>query len=426
MDELRTAVESGLVSVSPRGRGFLVTGAVNDMLVLPELEALDAVWLPKDQGYFIEDPEAAKELERMSKRSKAVAAALATRRAQAQKDGARVFDNQRERQQRRMARDLREVYVLALAEHQAELRRVMARYEAAENPVEAIQLAYRRDELESVIEGLTEGLAGAGKAAAALTDTSLAGAAAVSRNVAAWQLDNMAGFRVSRFVANDTASLAVSGVGTYHGKFDLKAWQGVADKRKARQIIKQSISRGLLTGEHPGEVAKRLEGLFTGETPLSPYKRAVRIAQTEMHSIMNQAALETMAEANAGGLKMKKKWDATLDGSTRKSHRKVDGEVVDIDKPFSNGLMRPGDGEAAERINCRCALVNVLDGFTPDVEMRRDNVTKQAVPYRNYYKWAVDEGHADFLEDDELAEVVGRGYMTQAQADSIMASRQRR
>lgn len=426
MDELRAAVESGLVTVSPRGRGFLVTGAVNDMLVLPELEALGAVWMPKDQGYYIEQPEAARELESLGRRSKAVAAAVAARRAQAAKDGARIFDNQRERQQRKMARELRDVYALALAEHQAELRRVMARYESAQDPVEAIKLAYRRDELESVIEGLTDGLANAGRAAAALTDTNLAEAAAISRNVAAWQLDNMAGFRVSRFIANDTASLAVTGVATYHGKYDLKAWQGVADKRKARQIIKQSVSRGLLTGEHPGEVAKRLEGLFTGDTPLSPYKRAVRIAQTEMHSVMNQAALETMAAADAGGLKMKKTWDATLDSKTRQDHRKVDGETVDLDKPFSNGLMRPGDGGAADRINCRCALVSDLDGFTPDVRMRRDNEARQAIPYKTYYQWAVDEGHTDFLEDDELAEVVRRGYMTQAQADNILAARQRR
>lgn len=423
MDELKAAVESGLVSVERRGGGFLVTGAVNDLLVLPELEALGAVWMPKDQGYYIEQPEAARELKRMSRRSKAVAAALAARRAQAQKDGLRIFDNQRARQQRKLTRELREIYQRALLEHQAELRRIIARYESAQDPVEAIKLAYRRDELESVIEALTDGLANAGRAAAALTDTRLAEAAAISRNIAAWQLDNMTGFHVARFIANDAASLAITGLATYHGKYDLKAWDGVADRNHTRKIIKQSISRGLLTGEHPSQIAKRMEGLFTGNTPLSPYKRALRIAHTETASIMSQAALETMKAADAGGLKMKKRWDATLDGSTRKSHRAVDGETVGLDEKFSNGLMRPGDGGAADRINCRCALVNVLDGFTPDVDMRRDNVVRQPTPYKNYYKWAVDEGHLDMLENDELAEVVRRGYLTQAQADNIMAAR---
>lgn len=392
MDELRAAVESGLITVSPRGRGFLVTGAVNDMLVLPELEALGAVWVPSRQGYYIERPDAEKELRRASRRSAAVAAALAARRARAQKEGARLFDNERKRQQAKLAREIRDVYQQAIAEHQAELRRVMQRYENAQNPAEALELANRRGELESIIDALAGGMANAGAAAAALTDSRLAEAAAISHNISKWQLDNMAGFRVSRFIAHDTASLAMTGVATYHGKFDLKAWDGVADRRKARQIIKQSIARGLLTGEHPSKVATRLEGLFTGDTPLSPYKRSVRIAQTEMHSIMNQAALETMAAADAGGLKMKKRWDATLDGSTRKDHRKVDGEVVDLDEAFSNGLMRPGDGGPADRINCRCALVNVLDGFTPDVNLRRDNVTKQSIPYMTYKEWEAANG----------------------------------
>jgi SPP1 gp7 family putative phage head morphogenesis protein len=398
MDELRAAVESGLVTVSPRGRGFLVTGAVDDLLVLPELEALGAVWMPKQQGYYIEhDEAAARELKRISLKSAAVAAALAARRERAADDGARLFDNQRARQQRKMARELREVYQQALQEHQAELRRVMAQYEGAQDPAEAVNLAYRRDELASVIEGLTEGLANAGRAAAALTDSRLAEAAAISRNISEWQLDNMAGFRVARFIANDTASLAITGVATYHGKYDLEAWDGVADKRKARQIIKQSISRGLLTGEHPSKVATRLEGLFTGKTPLSPYKRAVRIAQTEMHSVMNQAAYETMVAAEASGLKMKKQWNATLDDRTRSDHRKVDGEIVDLDKPFSNGLMRPGDGGAADRINCRCKLVEVLEGFKPDANLRRENVpyidddgerhTGKTIPYMTYEEW---------------------------------------
>lgn len=392
MDELRNAVESGLISVSPRGRGFLITGAVNDLLVLPELEAMGAKWMPKEQGYYVENPEAAKDMKRISRRSAAVAAALAARRARAMKDGARLFDNQRERMQRRLARELREIYEQALSEHQAELRRVMARYENAQDPAEAMKLAYRRAELESVVEGLADGLAKAGTAAAALTDSRLAEAAAISRNIAAWQLDNMAGFRVARFLAHDTASLAATGIATYHGKYDLKAWQGVADRRKARQIIKQSISRGLLTGEHPSKMATRIEGIFTGDTPLSPYKRAVRIAQTEAHSIMNQAAFETMKAADAGGLKMKKRWDATLDGSTRKDHRKVDGETVDLDEAFSNGLMKPGDGGPADRINCRCALVNVLDGFTPDANLRRDNVTGKSIPYMTYAEWEAANG----------------------------------
>ena len=59
------------------------------------------------------------------------------------------------------------------------------------------------------------------------------------------------------------------------------------------------------------------------------------------------------------GADVVKQWDATLDGLTRESHVAVDGEIRELDEPFSNGLMFPGDpsGGAAEVINCRCAYL---------------------------------------------------------------------
>ena len=56
---------------------------------------------------------------------------------------------------------------------------------------------------------------------------------------------------------------------------------------------------------------------------------------------------------------MVKSWDAALDGRTRESHRRVDGEIRELDEKFSNGMMYPSDpaGGAAEVVNCRCALL---------------------------------------------------------------------
>lgn len=51
-----------------------------------------------------------------------------------------------------------------------------------------------------------------------------------------------------------------------------------------------------------------------------------------------------------------KQWDATLDGRTRPSHARIDGEIRETDEEYSNGLMFPGDpsGPAEEVIFCRC------------------------------------------------------------------------
>jgi len=82
--------------------------------------------------------------------------------------------------------------------------------------------------------------------------------------------------------------------------------------------------------------------------------RAGLIARTETH---NATQYGTMQGYKQGGLTTKI-WVAVLDGATRDSHAAVDGEERPIDRPFSNGLMFPGDprGDAGEVINCRCVI----------------------------------------------------------------------
>ncbi len=82
--------------------------------------------------------------------------------------------------------------------------------------------------------------------------------------------------------------------------------------------------------------------------------RAGLIARTEVH---NATQYGTMQGYKQGGLTIKI-WVSVLDGATRDSHAGVDGEERPIDRPFSNGLMFPGDprGSAEEVINCRCVI----------------------------------------------------------------------
>ena len=58
---------------------------------------------------------------------------------------------------------------------------------------------------------------------------------------------------------------------------------------------------------------------------------------------------------------MVKQWDATLDSHTRPDHVELDGQIREIDEPFTiNGFeaMYPGDfGVPEEDINCRCAIL---------------------------------------------------------------------
>ncbi|MEE1009485.1 MAG: phage minor head protein [Agathobacter sp.] len=83
------------------------------------------------------------------------------------------------------------------------------------------------------------------------------------------------------------------------------------------------------------------------------------IDELNSYHIQCTAAMNACENAKSKGADVVKQWDASLDNKTRKSHMKVDGEIRELDEPFSNGLMFPGDpsGKAKEVINCRCALL---------------------------------------------------------------------
>ena len=135
------------------------------------------------------------------------------------------------------------------------------------------------------------------------------------------------------------------------------------DVNLLKKMITAQVSRSISTGASYEQTAKQLAGC----TKIG-YNRAVRIARTEGHRIQCTSTMDVMEQAKARGADVLKQWDATLDAKTRESHVALDGEIREVDKPFSNGLMFPGDphGSAAEVVNCRCALLQrtrwALDG----------------------------------------------------------------
>ena len=142
-------------------------------------------------------------------------------------------------------------------------------------------------------------------------------------------------------------------------QLDSKISQGLysrlgEDVALLKKKITAQVSRGIATGMSWQQVAQQLAA-----TTNIGYNNAVRIARTEGHRIQVQGAMDACYKAKEMGADVVKQWDSTLDDSTRESHVAVDGEIRELDKPFSNGLKFPGDpsGGAAEVVNCRCALL---------------------------------------------------------------------
>lgn len=126
------------------------------------------------------------------------------------------------------------------------------------------------------------------------------------------------------------------------------------DVAKLKKVITQEISRGIASGLSYADIARNISNV--SKAPLS---RAKTIARTESHRIKSAAAYQAALDAKAKDADIVKQWDAALDGKTRDSHRRVDGEIKELEEPFSNGLLYPGDpsGRAAEVINCRCVAL---------------------------------------------------------------------
>lgn len=151
-----------------------------------------------------------------------------------------------------------------------------------------------------------------------------------------------------------------------------------------KKRITAEVTRSIATGASYGQCAKRL----AGQTKIG-YNKAVRIARTEGHRIQCSAAMDAMEQAKAKGADVVKQWDSTLDGLTRESHVAVDGEWRELDKPFSNGLMFPGDpaGGAAEVVNCRCALLQRARWALDDEFTKWDSFSDTLESFENPQKY---------------------------------------
>lgn len=130
------------------------------------------------------------------------------------------------------------------------------------------------------------------------------------------------------------------------------------DIRWNRQKFNAAIRQSILQGDSVNDAAKRLRQVVGMN-----YNSSVRSARTAITAAQNMGRQRSYERAEDMGIKLKKQWQATLDGRTRNSHRHMDGETVPVKEEFSNGLMEPGDpgGHPAEIYNCRCRSISILD-----------------------------------------------------------------
>jgi len=114
----------------------------------------------------------------------------------------------------------------------------------------------------------------------------------------------------------------------------------------------EEVASGLVQGESIQSLSDRIKRVYNVSS-----SRSAAIARTETTGALNGSSQLYYEEAGA----TKKQW-VVADSEARDAHLALDGEIRDINKPFSNGLMFPGDdGPAEEVVNCRCTEIPIIE-----------------------------------------------------------------
>lgn len=172
-----------------------------------------------------------------------------------------------------------------------------------------------------------------------------------------------------------------------------RALQRGIDLKYGKQQITGSVTSSILQGKGIGKIADDLQSRIRDMNRAS----AIRTARTAVTGAQNAGRLDTYRAAQDMGIKLKKQWLATLDNRTRHAHAMLDGQTVDVDKPFKvDGyeLMYPGDSSAPGYLvyNCRCTQIAEVDGEDTSSGGRRaiDPETGESVLVEDmtYAEWA--------------------------------------
>lgn len=207
------------------------------------------------------------------------------------------------------------------------------------------------------------------------------------------------------------------------GPSSRKAAEIAADKALQwdKRHIQSAVLQGVLQGESPFEVAKRLQGVAQMD-----YNASVRYARTMTTSAQNAGRYQAYRRATKVGVDLTIEWQATLDNRTRHEHRMMHGQRRDVDEPFvvdGVEILYPGQssGPGASDIpqsmiwNCRCTLLAWVKGFeggTVKDSPKMGDLT--------FEEWQQEKAHPETAADRrqwrEYVELLGRKAPTSSYA----------
>jgi hypothetical protein len=123
-----------------------------------------------------------------------------------------------------------------------------------------------------------------------------------------------------------------------------------------KQAVTQEITRGLASNMPLADIARNI-----ANRTKAPMSRAKTIVRTEGHRIQQASSEDARQAAKEKGCDVVRQWDSTLDGDTRSTHRRLDGQICELNGYFELDGKKarfPGDfGKPEEDCNCRCVAL---------------------------------------------------------------------
>lgn len=215
--------------------------------------------------------------------------------------------------------------------------------------------ALHNDQLKALKSALAQDLTATDKMAIAHVNRVPAGVYAEGMNFATYEIEHGAKADTSFTLYDKNTVMEL--VASEPGLLPQASFDKAKDLAWNRRHVNSAVTQAVLQGQTIPQLAASLAGIAAMDQ-----RAAMRSARTTMTSAHSLGKLKGYERAADMGIDVKKQWLAALDSRTRGSHRHLDGEVVELDAEFSNGLKYPGDpdGPASEVYNCRCTLVPVI------------------------------------------------------------------
>lgn len=215
--------------------------------------------------------------------------------------------------------------------------------------------AYEYEHIKSMVDVLSEDAYNSNIIAAQMIRNHMPEVYAINANYTAFEIDKRVGFDTN-FDLYDKATVERLIKDNPDLLPDIRV-DKKKDKSWNNKKLRNEITQGMLQGESVSKISKRLERVMGMNQ-----NTAIRNARTATTAAQNGGRLDSLERAKSLGITTKKIWVATMDGSTRHSHRRLDGQEKETDEPFNSDfgeIMYPGDPHAvpADVYNCRCRII---------------------------------------------------------------------